>query len=292
MSEVSLSYESRLDQDLRWAMSEGERFFDEKSETHETLRRICKRLNELNIPYSVVGGMALFKHGFRRFTEDVDILVTKEDLKKIHENLTGLGYTPLFERSKNLRDTQSGVRIEFLLTGNYPGDGKAKPVAFPDPSDVSEMLDEVSYVKLPTLIELKLASGMSGADRMRDLADVQELIRLLSLPPDFSTKLNEYVRPKYEELWQNLYGAKRRYLQLIQLDAQTSDVDSLDELISQSGDPDGVFSRMKDAGVIFERHPSRNDLAFLVTTDPEIANQFDMHEESEFFGLDEGHEDA
>jgi hypothetical protein len=236
--------------------------------------------------------MALFKHGFRRFTEDVDILVTKEDLKKIHENLTGLGYTPLFERSKNLRDTQSGVRIEFLLTGNYPGDGKAKPVAFPDPSDVSEMLDEVSYVKLPTLIELKLASGMSGADRMRDLADVQELIRLLSLPPDFSTKLNEYVRPKYEELWQNLYGAKRRYLQLIQLDAQTSDVDSLDELISQSGDPDGVFSRMKDAGVIFERHPSRNDLAFLVTTDPEIANQFDMHEESEFFGLDEGHEDA
>ena len=28
---------------------------------------------------------------------------------------------PLFERSKNLRDTDSKVRIEFLLTGDYPG---------------------------------------------------------------------------------------------------------------------------------------------------------------------------
>lgn len=292
MSEVSLSYESRLDQDLEWAMSEGERFFDEKSETHETLRRICKRLQELEIPYSVVGGMALFRHGFRRFTEDVDILVTKDDLKTIHQHLTGLGYTPLFEGSKNLRDTQSGVRIEFLLTGNYPGDGQVKPVAFPDPDDVSETLEEISYVNLPTLIELKLASGMSGAGRMKDLADVQELIRLLSLPQGFSANLNEYVRPEYEELWQGIHVAKHRYLKLIPLDTQTSAARSLDELISRSGDPDAVFSKMRDAGVTFQRHPSRDDLGYLVTNDPEIARQFDLHEESEFFGLDEGQEDA
>jgi hypothetical protein len=35
--------------------------------------------------------MALFHHGLRRFTEDVDILVTKEGLKKIHAELAGLG---------------------------------------------------------------------------------------------------------------------------------------------------------------------------------------------------------
>ena len=73
------------------------------------------------------------KHGFRRFTEDVDILVTRDGLKAIHAHLEGLGYVPPFTGSKNLRDTEHGVRIEFLIAGEFPGDGKPKPVAFPGP---------------------------------------------------------------------------------------------------------------------------------------------------------------
>ena len=38
--------------------------------------------------------MALFRHGLRRFTEDVDLLVTKKDLRLIHEKLEGLGISP------------------------------------------------------------------------------------------------------------------------------------------------------------------------------------------------------
>ena len=78
--------------------------------------------------------MALFGHGLRRFTEDVDLLVTHESLKEIHQQPEGLGYLPPFRGSKNLRDTETGVKIEFLVTGDYPGDGKPKPVAFPDPA--------------------------------------------------------------------------------------------------------------------------------------------------------------
>jgi len=33
------------------------------------------------------------------------------------------------------------VRIEFLVSGQYPGDGKPKPVAFPDPADVAVKID-------------------------------------------------------------------------------------------------------------------------------------------------------
>jgi hypothetical protein len=69
-----------------------------------------------------------------RFTEYVDILVGRDDLKRIHEKLEGRGYVPPFPGSKNLRDAQTGVRIEFLVTGAFPGDGKPKPVAFPEPS--------------------------------------------------------------------------------------------------------------------------------------------------------------
>ena len=54
--------------------------------------------------------MALFMHGFRRFTEDIDILVTREALERIHEELEGRGYLPPFTGSKNLRDAELGVR--------------------------------------------------------------------------------------------------------------------------------------------------------------------------------------
>src|SRR6185437_12999138 len=114
------------------------------------------------IPYAVAGAMAFFGHGFRRFTEDVDILVTREGLRTIHDRLEGLGYVPPFTGSKNLRDTERGVRIEFLVAGEYPGDGKPKPVAFPDPAGAGVEIDGIRYLRLPTLVELKIASGMTN----------------------------------------------------------------------------------------------------------------------------------
>src|SRR4051812_6704548 len=76
--DMSLAYEQLLDRDRRWALSEGSRHFEGKSAVQEALRKITRRLEEMGIPYAVAGGMALFQHGFRRFTEDVDILVTAE----------------------------------------------------------------------------------------------------------------------------------------------------------------------------------------------------------------------
>lgn len=199
-----LAYERQMDHDGRWALSEGSRYFEEKSAVQDALRRIEQRLDDLAIPYAVAGGMALFRHGFRRFTEDVDLLVTRDGLKAIHEHLAGLGYVPPFSGSKNLRDAENGVRIEFLVTGEFPGDGKPKPVAFPDPAEVGVEIDGVRYVALPTLVELKLASGMTNPGRLKDLADVQELIKVLGLPEDFETQLNPYVRPTYQALWRGV----------------------------------------------------------------------------------------
>src|SRR5947209_5199745 len=129
--------------------------------------------------------MALFFHGYRRFTEDVDILVTPNGLQEIHRRLEGLGYLPPFAGSKNLRDPEYGVRIKFLVTGDYPGDGKSKPVAFPSPDAASVDIDGIHFLRLESLIELKLASGRTPG-RLRDLGDVQELIRILRLPAEFA----------------------------------------------------------------------------------------------------------
>jgi hypothetical protein len=194
-------YEDLLNDDRRWALDQGSRHFDKQNSVHRTLQKIATKLSELGIPYAVAGGMALFEHGYRRFTEDVDILVTRDGLRAIHKHLDGLGYVRPFERSKNLRDAELGVRIEFLIAGDFPGDGKPKPVAFPDPAAANVELDNISYLSLSRLIELKLASGMSSQHRLRDLADIQELIKTRSLPRDFADQLHPYVREKFSELW-------------------------------------------------------------------------------------------
>lgn len=204
-TETALSlYEQRLDRDWGFAMDEGDRFFQQDSAVYKTLRALARRLDELGIPYAVVGAMALNAHGFRRFTDDVDLLVTSAGLKAIHEQLEGRGYVPPFKGSKQLRDTEHGVRVEFLVTGGFPGDGKAKPVSFPDPAAVAVKIGQFSVTNLPTLVTLKLASGMTNPGRMKDLGDVQEAIRTLNLTRDYAEQLDPYVREKYRELWDGL----------------------------------------------------------------------------------------
>lgn len=200
MSTGVVSYEERLRSDFDWALREGSMHFDQESGVQQALRSIARRLDELGVPYAVAGGMALFYHGYRRFTEDIDILVGRDGLKLIHERLEGLGYLPPFAGSKNLRDTATGVRIEFLVAGDYPGDGQPKPVAFPDPAAVAVERSGIKFLGLPTLIELKLASGLTNPRRAKDLVDVQELIAALALPADFADQLNPFVRDKFREL--------------------------------------------------------------------------------------------
>jgi hypothetical protein len=202
------TYEEQLDARPDWALLQGSMHFDEKSAVHQSLHKIAKRLEDLGIPYAIVGGMALFAHRVRRFTEDVDVLVTAEGLRAVHEQLEGLGYVPPFPNSKQLRDTETGVRIEFLVTGQYPGDGKPKPLAFPEPTSASVEINGIRYLQLEKLVELKLASGMTTVTRAKDIGDVVEMIRLLNLSAEFGLQLDEYVRDKYGELWQAIHEAK------------------------------------------------------------------------------------
>lgn len=199
-------YEVQLSENGQFAMSEATRYFQSGGSVHETVARISRRLDDIGVPFVVVGGIAMFHHGFRRFTEDVDLLVTSADLETIHEKLDGLGFVRPFAASKNLRDAANGVKIEFLITGEFPGDGKPKPVAFPHPNDVFEVRDGIKVLQLPRLIELKLASYMTGKARSKDLGDVEELIRSLKLSKDLAAQLNPYVATLFIQKWDEING--------------------------------------------------------------------------------------
>ncbi|MBA3311986.1 MAG: nucleotidyltransferase family protein [Planctomycetota bacterium] len=279
------AYEQKLNANLEWALSEGSRFFEGKGSVHESLRKITQRLDELGISYALAGGMALYQHGFRRFTDDIDILVTRESRQEIQKRLRGLGYRPPFERSKNLRDTETGVKIEFLTAGEFPGDGKPKPIAFPDPHEVAVEIDGIKVLKLDTLIELKLASGISSPDRRKDLGDVQELIKLLTLPKEYAEKLNPYVKPTFEQLWNEVFGQHRRYMTLWRNKWLTSEAKTMDDMISTLRVAADRLQAMKDDGVHLDQNGgTTDDYAYLITYDPAVAKKWGLEDEREYWG--------
>ena len=180
---------------------EGRRYFMGKGKLNKTLAQFTSELEEHGIHYAVIGATALLAHGYARFTEDIYVLMTREGLEKFHAELIGVGYVPAFPGAKKrLRSTRDGVSIEVMTTGEYPGDGKPKPVSMPDPVTASTEIDGIKYLTLEKLIELKLASGISAPHRLKDLADVQELIKVKQLDANFAERLDPYVRAKYLEL--------------------------------------------------------------------------------------------
>jgi hypothetical protein len=177
-------------------------FMTERSPVHDTMRRLAQTFGDLGIPFAIAGAMAANAHGHRRTTADVDVLVRREDLVRFKNRSIGHGWLDLFEGSKGFRDTSNGVKVDVLIVGDYPGDGRPKPVSFPAPETVREVHGEgVPYINLVSLLELKIASGMTAAHRLQDLADVIQLIRVNALPQDYSERLNPFVRAKFDELW-------------------------------------------------------------------------------------------
>jgi hypothetical protein len=198
---VAEPFEERVRRGGAGAVAEAAAFFTRSDPVHATLRALTMRLHQHGVSYAVTGGMALVVHGYHRTTVDVNVLVTSDGLETIHRVLVGLGYRPAFEGSqKQLRDSERGVCVEFLVSADFPGDGRPKPVAFPDPDACSIEIGGIRYVDLKTLLELKLASGLTNPGRLKDLADVQEVIRARELPLEFRDQLHPYVREKYAEL--------------------------------------------------------------------------------------------
>ena len=193
----------RRDRSFRDVLLLADDFFMKKGIVFETMKRLAQRLEAEGIPYAVIGGMALAAHGYVRMTLDVDILLTSEGLARFREKLVGRGYVASFPgAAKSYRDAETNVKIEIITAGEFPGDGLPKPVSFPEPEGQTVEEDDVLVINLEKLIELKLASGLSATHRMRDLADVQDLIIALNLPLELKDKLDESVRSEYQRIWE------------------------------------------------------------------------------------------
>jgi hypothetical protein len=189
-------YETRLRQDRIWARKQIDAFFPEGG-PYQTLEDLTPKLEDAGISYVLAGGVALGEHGIDRQTAEVEILVTPRGLAAFWERHEDFGYVPAFPGAKRkFKAAKTGVTVDFFTTGEYPGDGKRKAIAFPDPEQACEQVVGIRVIQRERFIELRLASG-----RLKDLADIQELIRHAKLPAGHAERLDESVRGEYLRLW-------------------------------------------------------------------------------------------
>ncbi len=164
-------------------------FFQGKAPVHQSMRRLVKRLQKANIPHPVVGGMAVFVHGYRRTTDHLDILLSRAGYEDFRRLFVPKYYSPVAGRGRRFQDRANEVTLDILVTGLFPGSGKPGPIAHPDPEQVRELIKNVYVIDLVTLITLELA-----ARRHQDFADVVNLIAAHDLDEAFGDQLHASLR--------------------------------------------------------------------------------------------------
>lgn len=182
-------------------LDELERDHRHMSDISDTVQDLSRRLKAEVIPFALVGGLSLRHYGFVRHTEDIDILTSPTGLELIHKKFVGLGYAlRAAGLRKSLRNTRFKVNVVFIQSGEHAGSASS-PYVYPDPRS-DAFTDDPSGLRIPklsTLLVIKLVSGLWGR-RLKDLADVQELIKANKLDESFSTALIPEVQEKYREL--------------------------------------------------------------------------------------------
>src|SRR5690348_9453343 len=68
------------------------RFFMGQSDVQRALDKVARLLEEDGIPYALIGAMALNAYGYRRVTEDVDLLLAPGGLAGFQSKHLGRGY--------------------------------------------------------------------------------------------------------------------------------------------------------------------------------------------------------
>jgi hypothetical protein len=132
----------------------------------------------------VLGGVAVFLHGYRRTTEDIDLFA--DDAAKAAEALVSLGARWDPQRREHVLE---GIPVH-LVTAAETG----------DPPASSAEIDGVRVVALADLIRFKLRTGTRSVARSKDLADVVELIRRVPLDKSFAGRLPPDLRSDFKRL--------------------------------------------------------------------------------------------
>jgi hypothetical protein len=166
-----------------------------------TMRKAVRVLAEGGIPSLVVGGYAVQENGYARFTSDVNIVVPNVAAARERLSINDFRENP--GSSMTLTDRYSQIEVDLLPGGGSIGPG---PLPLPLPTVVST---QPTFADLRILIEIKLSRYLgSPASRLKDLADVVELMKINDVPRD--SPLHEAILPTFLKTWDDLRQERLR----------------------------------------------------------------------------------
>ena len=84
-SDYLLRGQNGLETCLTLSEDYAEMFAKRKYMERDKVKEILRRLNEAQVRYAIIGGMALAHHAVPRFTQDLDLMVLAEDAPRVHE---------------------------------------------------------------------------------------------------------------------------------------------------------------------------------------------------------------
>jgi hypothetical protein len=147
---------------------------DLSSGKDEALAALRAHTDALGGDVLLIGGVAVIRHGYQRTTQDRDVLVDHRYVRELADRLMD---DPAWERLEIRQyafvHRPTSVPVDFLVSGDLMQLGR--PYVFPDPAgqETIEGVEGIRCIGLHELLYLKLVAG-----RMRDLADVMELVKL------------------------------------------------------------------------------------------------------------------
>lgn len=135
----------------------------------KTLDDVAGMLRNLNVPFALIGAMALSEHNHARATQDIDFMIPEESVATVMAGMAALGYTVFFQ-SENVLQLQGPGSVDFLIARRpisraMLANAKAGPKT------------HVPCVSAEDIIGLKMQAYKNDPKReLQDKADIQALI--------------------------------------------------------------------------------------------------------------------
>jgi predicted nucleotidyltransferase len=144
----------------------------------KVLTFLLKNFQKYNIHYALIGGFALHAAGYSRATQDIDVLIMKDDMPKIKQFLLSLGYHIAHEGEDvlNFKGALHELgQIDFLLAHRSYTKNMLKRAK---ECDILKGQFKVKVITPEDIIGLKIQASSNDPSRnSRDLADIEELLR-------------------------------------------------------------------------------------------------------------------
>lgn len=139
----------------------------------ETVKRVLGTLEQNQIPYAVIGGLAVSHHAVPRLTQDVDVLVRAEDMGRIRSLFPGC-----YQRGTAVVEVYDidGTRVDFMPAKlRYQREAVAAAVI----AEIERAPARIAAVRDLLLLKM-VAAGERPAlgDRKQDEADITRLLEL------------------------------------------------------------------------------------------------------------------